>query len=276
MDLELVQQEAPCGAFFLDILARDLNRGRAVVVIENQLEPTDHEHLGKLLTYAAGHNATAVIWIAEEIREEHRQALDWLNQHTDEDLEFFGVVVEVIRIDESKPACIFRPVAFPNVVRKGVVSEATSPKKEKYRLFFQRLIDELRESHNFTGAKVAQAQNWYAFSTGYGGCHYLVRFEKDGNVRTWLRFVSGDALQNKKLFDHLHGNKKEIEGEYGASLEWDTQDGRQECGIAVSHPGAIHDPAASEEVHKWAVDQLLRFSKIFGPRLAKLHAEGQV
>ena len=91
MDLELQQVEAPVGGYSLDILATDLNSNRPVI-IENQLEATDHTHLGQLLTYAAGFDAGAIVWVTREFRDEHRQALDWLNQRTGEDTQFFGVV----------------------------------------------------------------------------------------------------------------------------------------------------------------------------------------
>src|SRR6266851_3093921 len=102
IDLELDGREAPVGDFSADLLARDNNRDR-LVVIENQLEQTDHDHLGKMLTYAAGRSAGVVVWIAKKIREEHRAAIDWLNEHTDEELEFFAVELQVPKIDESRP-----------------------------------------------------------------------------------------------------------------------------------------------------------------------------
>ena len=112
MELQLQQIEAPVGGYSLDILATDLNSNRPVI-IENQLEATDHSHLGQLLTYAAGFDAEAVVWVTREFRDEHRQALDWLNQRTGDDTLFFGVEVELWKIGDSLPAPHFKLAASP-------------------------------------------------------------------------------------------------------------------------------------------------------------------
>ena len=131
MDLELQQIEAPVGGYSLDILATDLNRSRPVI-IENQLETTDHDHLGKLLTYAAGFDAEAVVWVTREFRDEHRQALDWLNQRTGEDTQFFGITVELWRIGDSLPAPHFNVVASPNGWSKRGQSSCRGKKSREF------------------------------------------------------------------------------------------------------------------------------------------------
>ena len=102
LELEVVGREHGVGDFSVDILARDLGRDK-LVVIENQLEETDHTHLGQLITYAAGLEASVVIWVSRGIREEHRQALDWLNRGDGATTEYFGVAIELLQIDGSKP-----------------------------------------------------------------------------------------------------------------------------------------------------------------------------
>jgi hypothetical protein len=118
-DLQVQGTEVPVGNFLIDILARDIE-GR-IVVIENQFGPTDHTHLGQILTYVAGQDGQAtVIWIAESIREEHRAAIDWLNASTIEGFDFFAVEVEALRIGASPPAPWFNVVAKPNSWSRGV------------------------------------------------------------------------------------------------------------------------------------------------------------
>ena len=132
MDLELQQREASVGGYSLDILATAVNSTR-LVIIENQLEATDHNHLGQLLTYAAGFDAGVIVWVTREFRDEHRQALDWLNQRTGEDTQFFGVVVELWRIAGSPPAPHFKLVAIPNGWRKEATARVQVTRQQKPR-----------------------------------------------------------------------------------------------------------------------------------------------
>lgn len=268
MDLELEAKEASVGDFSLDLLAKDLGTNRTVVV-ENQLTQTDHDHLGKLLTYAAGFGASVVIWVAESIREEHRQALEWLNQRTDTGTEFFGVVVEVLQIDDSKPAYNFKPVVFPNEWQKSKRRQAVgsvSTKGEAYRQYYQPLIDELREKHKFTGARVAQPQNWYAFSSGISGVNVSAVFAGNDTARVELYIDLGDFETNKALFDWLHDQKDKIEKGCGFPLQWERLDERRASRIAVTRNGNIGSSAEElEQIRKWQIERLLIFKKAFGP-----------
>lgn len=275
MDLELQFQEAPVGPFSLDLLVHDLGRDR-VVIIENQIEATNHDHLGKLLTYAAGHDAAVIVWIAAEFRDEHRQALDWLNQRTDATAEFFGIVVEALQIDSSRPACNFRLVAFPNDWRKSKVpTSGTKPsaRGEAYQAFFQDLIDQLRTKHKFTQARKGQPQNWYTFSSGVQGIGYSVVFALGGRVRTEAYIDNGDANWNKLIFDGLYEQREAMEAALGESLEWERLDAKRASRVAIYRPGSISDPPQTlEEIKAWSIERLLRFRKVLSPRASEVIA----
>ena len=273
LELELQSREAPVGSYSLDLLAHDLS-GRPVI-IENQLEATDHTHLGQLLTYASGYDAYVAVWIAKAFRDEHRQALDWLNQRSDENTEFFGVVIEVWKIDDSRPAPHFKLVATPNDWRKGKVTTkqegTTSERGEAYRAFFQELIDRLREQHDFTGATNERAQRWCYFVSGFSGVLYGSNFYSQAKAKVELYLDRGDKDQNKILFDALRENQEAIESELQESIEWNRMEGRQACRIAVTRPGTITDsPEILAEIQDWMVERLLKFKQVFGPRLKNL------
>lgn len=275
LDLELRLQESPVGAFSLDLLAHDLGSDRTVI-IENQIGPTDHDHLGKLLTYAAGHDAAVAIWIASAFRDEHRQALDWLNGRTDASTEFFGIVVEALKIDDSRPACNFRLVATPNDWRKSNVTSGSSKpsvRGEAYRAFFQVLIDQLREDHHFTNATKAQPNSWYSFASGISGIAYACSFSLGARIRVEVYIDRGERDWNKSLFDALYSQRDEIEAAFDESVEWERLDEKRASRIAIYRAGSIDEPAhVLEDINGWALDRLLRLKDIFGPRIAPLIA----
>ena len=275
MDLEVRETEAEVGSFSLDVLAHDLGTNRPVV-IENQLEPTDHDHLGKLLTYAARYDAYTVVWLVREFRPEHRAALDWLNQRTGEDTEFFGVVVEAWKIDRSRPAPRFTPVVVPNDWQKQAPESAQASelteRQLRYRKFFQALLDTLREEHpGFTSARKAAPTNWYNFSSGFAGIRYSLLFSKGGSTRVGLEISRGDKQRNKALFDLLVARKKNVEDTLEQPLVWDRKDDLQSCMISVEREGRIEDDEETlEEFRQWMVEHLLKFREVFGPHLDEI------
>ena len=271
LELELQEQEASVGAFSLDLLVRDIGNGRPVI-IENQLTATDHTHLGQILTYAAGHDVGTIVWIAKEFRDEHRAALDYLNSRTAEDTDFFGVVVEVWKIDDSRPAPHFDPVVTPNEWRKDRVGKQgdgrTSERNEKYREFFQSLIDTSREKHGFKD-RTAPRGNWFDTSSGFAGVLYRLTFSSSG-ARVEV-YIDRGKEWNKRLFDKLEGRKETIESKLGESLSWERLDNRAASRIAVYRPGTIgDDPERLDEIRKWMIERLLAFKGVFGPMLNEL------
>ncbi len=281
LDLELRAEEAAVGLFSLDVLAHDLGSNRPVI-IENQLTTTDHDHLGKSLTYAAGYDAYAVVWLARSFRDEHRAALDWLNQRTGDDTAFFGVVVEAWKIDNSRPAPHFSAVAFPNGWQKQsargdrgsrrVGNVTVTELGERYRRFFQELIDTLREEHRFTNARIGQPQSWYSFSSGTRGVGYNASFSRPrGIARVEVYIDRSDQALNEQLFDALEDRKGTIESQVSGNWEWERLDNRRACRISVVREGSIDDdPETLEEMKRWMIERLLSFKVVFGPHLTEL------
>ena len=277
IDLEVQSTEVSIGPFALDILAREPGADRAVV-IENQLEETDHEHLGKLITYAGGSDARIVIWIAADFRDKHRQALDWLNQRSDDETEFFGVAVEIWRIDDSRPAPHFRIVAAPNHWSKSQRKTADGPRVERtvsekalrYQEFFEHLLQELR-GHGFTNRGNARPGHYQNFSSGHSGVVYGASFNSRQRASVEL-YLARDRERNKKLFDDLYSKESDIEPEFGGMmLDWERLDHRTASRIALRRPGSIDDDKeALDETRSWFVENLLRFKEVFGPHLAEI------
>ena len=227
--------------------------------------------MGKLITYAAGFDAGAVIWVAPTIRDEHRQALEWLNRRAS-DTHFFAVTVELLQVDDSRPAVNFRLVVSPSDWPPDGGDGKPSARGEAYRKFFQALIDELRVKHKFTSAKVGQPQNWYSFASGVAGITYSASFAQGGRVRTEVYI---DRNDDKALFDRLLAQKAKVESEFGEALEWERLDDRRACRIATYFPGVVSSPPEElTSIRTSVIDRLLRLKRVFGPLLKQLAGPG--
>ncbi len=281
LNLVLESVEAAVGSFSLDVLAHDVGGDRPVI-IENQLGTTDHNHLGQLLTYAAGYDAGVVVWLTADFRDEHRAALDWLNLRTGEDTQFFGVVVEAWEIDDSRPAPYFKVLAMPNGWQKQATAAVKAGKSantpeigERQRQFFQPLIDTCREDHDLTNAKNAQPKNWQGFKTGVKGFGLIARIGQ-GSARVELYIDCGDAGVNKDRFDHLESIRDNIEGQIGTDLAWQRLDHARASHISLVREGATIDdaPAKQDETRKWLENHLLKFKEVFAPHIEEMVEPG--
>ncbi len=269
IDLELTDTEASVGDFSLDLLAKDLGSSRSVV-IENQIKQTDHDHLGKLLTYAGGYDASFVIWVSEEVRDEHRQALEWLNQRTDTETQFFAVVVEILQIDNSNPALNFKLVVSPNEWQKSKrykSSSNQSARGEKYRTYYQVLIDELVKQ-NFTRPRTPSSLNWFNFSSGINGIGYGVQFPRGKKVHAYI-IIGRELGENRiAIFNVLKARKVEIEVEFGEQLEWNRDQEVTLSTIITSRDGSIESSDEElEEIREWHITNLLKLKEVFQPEI---------
>lgn len=254
MDLVLEAAEHPVGGFSLDLIGKDQTTN-ATVIVENQLEQSDHTHLGQILTYAAGTDPTTIVWVATSFRPEHRAAIDWLNERTDEDTRFFGVVIEVVRIGDSAPAPAFKLVAQPNDWGKHVKAAATAQSgelSEKARLYWD-FWSEFREAvlaeyPAWTRSAGSTKSSWFGMSAGVANVNWIFTFQ--GNrVGVQLEFVHADPTVNVRRLESLERRREVLEAAYGADISWEPCEGRKLTRIGVY--GAPADVADSEQWGTW-------------------------
>jgi hypothetical protein len=206
------------------------------------------------LTYAAGTAASTIVWITPRFRDEHRQALTWLNEHTDQDTHFFGVELEVVRIGNSAPAPLFKVVALPNdwqkSVRASTVSAGAGTRNELYRQFWAKLLERIKAEHpSWTGASGA-AQNWLWITAPIRGCGLNPVFGGRGRIRQELYIDRPMPEQCRAVFDALQSRREEFEAAYGRQLEWDALEGKKACRIADTAVGKVENEAEHEKYNR--------------------------
>lgn len=219
IDIDLEERESPVGSFSVDIFATEEGTGRKII-IENQLEDTNHDHLGKIITYAAGKEASVIIWIVKRARDEHRQAVEWLNQHTDENIGFFLLEIELWKINGSVPAPRFNIVERPNDWAKSIkASEGLSDTKKtnlEYWEAFKKYAFNKAEFKKIFSERKAYPQGWYDLSVGNRHCHITLTATMTKNRLAAQVYIS----KNKDLYNYFLDQKAAIEEFLGEEISW--------------------------------------------------------
>ena len=214
-----ISKETYVGSYRCDLFAKDETTG-IKVIIENQLEMSNHDHLGKIITYASGLDAKVVVWIVKEAREEHRSAIEWLNNNTNSNINFFLIEIHAYKIGNSDNAPMFQVIEQPNDFiknNKSINSNDTMNKSQSQRLeFWNQFNNVLVERGKTFNVRKATTDHWYNVAIGTSDAHIdITLVNKDSVIGVELYITD-----NKELFDKLYQRKDEIENDLGFKLDW--------------------------------------------------------
>lgn len=271
-ELELVGTEHPVGDFKVDILCTD-DGGK--VIIENQLEKTNHTHLGQILTYAAGVGARKVIWLAEAFRTEHVAALEFLNQHTTDELDFFAVEIELWRIGDSPMAPSFNVRVKPNDWAKtgqqnAKAAATTTPTKQRQLKFWTGWQTWLQAKGSTLRTQKPFAQHWTNIALGRSGIH-LAATVNSRESRLGMEVYIGHE-NSKAMFKQLKAHQADIDKALGNKLEWlELPDGHACRILQVRADSPLEDESEWPAYFVWLEQAALRMSEVFRPLVKELN-----
>ena len=276
MELEIEAQEKNVGPFRADILCRD-TLDKSWVLIENQLERTDHLHLGQLLTYASGLKAVTIIWVSTHFTEEHRSALDWLNNITDDQFKFFGLEVELWQIGDSPVAPKFNIVSKPNdwsrsvgqaarQIETGTLTDIKAAQLE----FWTQLAEKLKENSHIRPQK-PMPQHWAVFRIGRSGFHMSgLHNTRDKCIGVELYINHQNA---KDFYNQLYAQKNDIEAEIGHELIWKELPNKSASRIILYLRNVDPmDRSRWDEYQDWLIKYIEAFDRTFRNRIRNLEA----
>jgi len=272
-DLELsnAEREKAAGTFNVDLVAED-EKGNPVV-IENQLEKSNHDHLGKLITYLTAIGAKAAIWIVADPRPEHVSAISWLNESSA--ASFYLLKVEAIKIDESKPAPLLTLIVGPSEESREV-GETKKNLAERHILrekWWSVLLDRARKATKLHANRSATKHNWIGTSAGKRGFMYAYTVNQNNSTVELYIDRGGDSKEeNERMFDNLKQNKAEIESVFGEKLEWERLETKRACRIVkrFSLGGYRTNEEQWPGIHDKMVDAMIKLEKAIGPHIKKL------
>lgn len=260
LDITVDETESSVGDFNVDIYASETGTDRKII-IENQLEDTDHDHLGKLITYASGKGADVVIWVVKHAREEHKAAVEWLNNHTDDKIGFFLCEIKLFQIGDSQIAPAFTVVERPNDWTKEIRKKASANPTQQQRLeYWQAFNDYAFSDANFSrifNKRKPTTDHWMDFSIGSSACHIAVS-QKRKAVDVEL-YINDD----KELFKSLFAHKDEIEKNMEMELEWKELPERKASRILIEKTVDLDDRATWPEQFDYIMDTCIKMKRAF-------------
>ena len=224
-----VDKEINVGPYRCDIVATDETSGLKVI-IENQLESTNHDHLGKIITYASGLDAKVIVWIVKEAKEEHRAAIEWLNNYTSSEIDFFLIEIHAYKIGDSNPAPKFEVVEKPNdfVKRSKNKDDGELNASQTERLiFWKQFNDRVALKGKPFNIRKPTTDHWYDIAIGTSAAKIAVDLVNKENCIILELYIHSD----KDIYDSLYEKKNEIEGETGLTFEWNRLDSKKACRI---------------------------------------------
>ncbi len=260
--IKVMTNEAKVGKYELDIYGINEDTGDNII-IENQIEASDHPHLGKLLLYGAGYDAKTLIWIVKEATDEHKQAVEWLNEHSDESINIFLIKIELFKIDDSLPAPHFEVIAEPNnwtkILRNSGKNIELSGAKLKDLNFWQGFVDYCKRNRTTFSMRKALPQQWYDLSLGSNGNLIRLTVSQHGDLNCSL-YINN----NKELFNELYANKDNIETLLGYSVIWDYKENRGASSVDLKCNFNVDwDSENYDESYEWLMKTAENFKKVF-------------
>ncbi len=273
MDLELEGAEVAIGSFAADVVLRDANTGQRVVV-ENLLETTDHDHLGKLITYAAALEAHWAVLVAKKFRPEHRSALIWLNSISDEGSGFFGIEVHAVRIGDSPAAVqldvVVEPDDFSRRARAG--TKTMTETQALYTDWWAEFLPALHESHpGWSAVQTPSYANWMNFPSGRGGVRYGLSFAFPAGASNYSLRAEVYIDDGESVYPALATQRSIIEGACDLALQWEPIEDARASRVAVYlDPADPADRAKWPEYRNWAVETLGELRRAFSDPIKNL------
>ena len=270
LSLTSVDREQSVGAFSVDLLGEDAE-GRTVV-IENQLERSDHDHLGKLITYAAFFEARIAVWIVADPRPEHVQAITWLNESAPTD--FYLAKLEGIRIANSPPAPLLTLIVGPSAEGREV-GEVKKDRAERHELrhrFWEQFLELSRTRTRLFSGLSPTDQNWIGTGAGVGGLEFNVSVRQhDSQAELYIDRGTDRGAENTRIFEQLLAERDAIEETFGGPLEWQALPERRACRIrAVSTTGGYRDEERWPEIQAEMVEASIRLERALKPHISQL------